>query len=107
MELVGHGLVDDEKDSLEALLDDADYGRAIETALKGVFLIIHEAMVYKLHDAIIQGNDRASFSSAELITPARSASSPRIEPVARVLAGAKWVEVAHGMIVTRNGEERF
>jgi hypothetical protein len=86
---------------------DPDYGRAIEAALKGVFLIVHEALVYKLHDAVAHGNDGASFSLAELIGPPRCTSPPQTAKVAQVMETARWIEVADGIIVTRNGTERF
>ena len=86
---------------------DPDYGRAIEDSLTGVFLIIHEAVVFKLHDAILQGPQAACFSRAEPIVPMKSFSPPQLARITGIMEGATWVEAADGVITTRNGEERF
>jgi hypothetical protein len=86
---------------------DADYGRAIEESLKGVFLIVHEAAAYKLHGAVFQGDGAVAFRRAEPVVPAKLFNPPQIARISRLLETATWVEVAEGIITTRNGEERF
>lgn len=86
---------------------DPDYGRAIEESLKGVFLIVHEAVVYKLHGAILQGGGAVAFRRAEPVVPLQRIRPPQVDRVARIMETATWVEVADGIIATRNGEERF
>lgn len=86
---------------------DADYARAIEESLRGVFLIIHEGLVYKLHDAVFQGQNSVGFSRAEAVVPRQPYSPPRLATLARLLEAATWVEIADGIITTRNGEESF
>ncbi len=86
---------------------DPEYARAIEESLRGVFLIVHEAAVYKLHDAVFQGRETVSFSRAEPVVPMKSINPPQIGKVTQIMAAATWAEVADGIITTRNGEERF
>lgn len=88
---------------------DPDYAHAIVEKLKGVFLIIHEAVVYKLHDAVFNSRQSVAFSRAEQVVPLKRINPPQVAEVTRVLEAAISVELAAGVIVTGNGngEESF
>jgi hypothetical protein len=85
---------------------DPDYGRAIVDHLRGVFLVFHEALVYKLYDAEIESGRAAAFSAAEPIALRRR--SPQTAAVAGLLESATWLELADGILITRGaGQEDF
>lgn len=86
---------------------DREYSQAIEERLRGVFLVIHEAVVYKLEDAVFKEAGSVAFSRARLVVPMRRIQPPQIARITRILESAKWVEVTDGIITTRNGEEKF
>jgi hypothetical protein len=86
---------------------DPEYCRAIEESLKGVFLIVHEAIAYKLHDAVFQADGSVAFGRAEPIIPLKCINPPQIARMTRMLDTATWIEVADGIITARNGEECF
>lgn len=86
---------------------DPNYGQAIRDALKGIFLVVNEAVAYKLQGAVVEEGGAVAFQRAWSVVPMRRIRPPQTERIARILESARWVEVADGIITTRNGEERF
>lgn len=86
---------------------DPDYGRAIVDSLRGIFLSVNEALVYKLHDAELQGGGGVAFSRAEQVTLRAPLGPPQVAEVARLLETATWLELTDGILITHNGREDF
>lgn len=87
---------------------DSEYAESIVASLKGEFLIVNEAVVYKLHGAEVDGEMAVSFREAESLIGMRSVSRPQVAKVARLLDGADWLELDAGLLTVRGeGEERY
>lgn len=86
---------------------DPQYASQIADRLRGVFLVINEAVVYKLVEPTREGKSRYRFRRAEPVVPPRSVVPRQVTSLRALFLGATHVELTDGIILTRTPEERF
>jgi len=77
---------------------DQEYAARIEYAMKGVFLIVNEAAVFKLHGAEVLNGTQVRFSRAEDLFQSRIQSNEHTKEVLKIMQDATWLNVEEGVL---------
>jgi hypothetical protein len=84
---------------------DSAFANTIAARQRGTFLMVNEATVFRLEDAVSDGPGRVRFSSVENMCPNMDQNG-QVRRVEEVLAGATRVELFEGMILASGETER-